>query len=121
MRFTKIVAAIERAYLAERLRAQTETGVLRSLTYATIAAVLLMNVASCSLVTLKSPEKPLSTRDLNARILTHEFSARLSPPSHRAPTTLPPALRIPPCNSIAFAGRSPRRARASMRRARSHP
>ncbi|HEX4647846.1 MAG TPA: hypothetical protein VH111_03390 [Steroidobacteraceae bacterium] len=32
-------------------------------------------VAGCSLVSLKTPERPLSTRDLNARILTREFSA----------------------------------------------
>lgn len=40
------------------------------------AAALLLGLASCSLVTLKSPEKPLSARDLNARVLTHEFAAR---------------------------------------------
>ncbi len=39
-------------------------------------AALMMVTAGCSLVSLKSPEKPLSTRDLNARVLTHEFSAR---------------------------------------------
>jgi hypothetical protein len=75
MRFTKIVAAIEGTCLAQRHRAQTETRMVRSLTYATIAALFLTNVASCSLISIKSPEKPLSTRDLNARILTHEFSA----------------------------------------------
>jgi hypothetical protein len=37
-------------------------------------AALCVGVASCSLVSWKSPEKPLSTRDLNARILTHEYS-----------------------------------------------
>jgi hypothetical protein len=31
-------------------------------------------VEGCSLVSLKSPERPLSTRDLNTRILTREFS-----------------------------------------------
>ena len=31
-------------------------------------------VAGCSLVSLKTPERPLSNRDLNARILTREFS-----------------------------------------------
>src|SRR5205807_455385 len=31
-------------------------------------------VAGCSLVSLKTPERPLSSRDLNARILTREFS-----------------------------------------------
>ena len=39
-------------------------------------AAVLLSLAGCSLVTLKSPEKPLSARDLNARILTHEFAAR---------------------------------------------
>src|SRR3981189_3325531 len=38
-------------------------------------AALLAGVGGCSLVTLKSPERPLSTRDLNARILTREYSA----------------------------------------------
>ncbi len=37
---------------------------------------LLLSLAGCSWVTLKTPEKPLSARDLNARILTHEFAAR---------------------------------------------
>ncbi len=35
-----------------------------------------MAVAGCSLLTLKSPERPLSARDLNARILTRELAAR---------------------------------------------
>jgi hypothetical protein len=34
---------------------------------------VLASLGGCSLVTIKSPEKPLSTRDLNARILTHEY------------------------------------------------
>jgi hypothetical protein len=38
-------------------------------------AALLASLAACSLVSLKSPEKPLSARDLNARILTREYSA----------------------------------------------
>jgi DNA-binding transcriptional MerR regulator len=38
------------------------------------AAAVLLCVAACSLVTVKSPERPLSSRDLNARILTREFS-----------------------------------------------
>ena len=40
-----------------------------------VVVLLIASVASCSLVSLKSPEKPLSTRDLNARILTREYSA----------------------------------------------
>jgi hypothetical protein len=39
------------------------------------AAALLLGVGGCSLFSLKSPERPLSTRDLNARILTREYSA----------------------------------------------
>jgi len=34
----------------------------------------LLTLASCSLLTLKSPERPLPARDLNARILTRELS-----------------------------------------------
>jgi hypothetical protein len=48
---------------------------LRSLLRAATCAVLLASIASCSLVSVKSPEKPLSARDLNARLLTHEYSA----------------------------------------------
>lgn len=33
-------------------------------------------LAGCSLISLKSPERPLSARDLNARILSRELSAR---------------------------------------------
>jgi len=38
--------------------------------------LLLASIAGCSLISLKSPEKPLSKRDLDARILTREYSAR---------------------------------------------
>src|SRR5207248_8765755 len=38
------------------------------------AAALLLCVAGCSLISLKTPERPLSSRDLNARILAREFS-----------------------------------------------
>jgi hypothetical protein len=39
-----------------------------------LAAALLLNAAGCSLVSLK--ERPLSARDLNARVLTREYSAQ---------------------------------------------
>jgi hypothetical protein len=35
---------------------------------------LLLTVAGCSLLSIKSPERPLAPRDLNARILTRELS-----------------------------------------------
>lgn len=38
--------------------------------------VLSLALSSCSLVSLKSPERPLAPRDLNARILTRELSAQ---------------------------------------------
>jgi len=39
-------------------------------------AAVLAVLVGCSLVTLKTPERPLSTRDLNARLLTRELSAQ---------------------------------------------
>ncbi len=41
-----------------------------------LCAALSGVLASCSLISLKSPERPLSPRDLNARILTRELSAQ---------------------------------------------
>ncbi len=38
--------------------------------------VLTLALSSCSLISLKTPERPLSARDLNARILTRELSAQ---------------------------------------------
>jgi len=58
------------------LRSATGAIAALRLTGRSALAALLLSLAGCSLVTLKSPEKPLSTRDLNARILTHEFAAR---------------------------------------------
>ncbi|HWZ61441.1 MAG TPA: hypothetical protein VNX02_00345 [Steroidobacteraceae bacterium] len=37
---------------------------------------LALSTPGCSLISLKSPERPLSARDLNARILTRELSAQ---------------------------------------------
>jgi hypothetical protein len=51
------------------------TSRFRSASRAAACVVLLASIASCSLISVKSPEKPLSTRDLNARLLTHEYSA----------------------------------------------
>jgi hypothetical protein len=48
---------------------------MRALTFLALG-ILAAGVSGCSLISLRSPEKPLSTRDLNARILTHEYSAR---------------------------------------------
>lgn len=45
---------------------------------ATGMLTLLALLSGCSLVSLKSPERPLSTRDLNARIATRQFSAELT-------------------------------------------
>jgi len=47
-----------------------------------LAAAAMMTVlallSGCSLVSLKSPERPLSTRDLNARIATRQFSVEFT-------------------------------------------
>ena len=47
---------------------------LRSWFLCTLTVVLCVGVVGCSLVSLKSPERPLSPQDLNARFLTREFS-----------------------------------------------
>jgi hypothetical protein len=60
---------------AKRSAPAASVGTLLALLRVAALAVLIASVASCSLISLKSPEKPLSTRDLNARILTHEYSA----------------------------------------------
>jgi hypothetical protein len=39
-------------------------------------AVLLSGLTSCSLISLKTPEVPLSTRDLNARLLTRDQASQ---------------------------------------------
>jgi hypothetical protein len=68
--------AEQRLYPTSRFRSPPYRGaaLLRSLRRAAACAVLLASIASCSLISVKSPEKPLSTRDLNARLLTHEYS-----------------------------------------------
>ena len=38
-------------------------------------AAMLAGAGGCSLLSIKSPERPLSARDMNARILTREYSA----------------------------------------------
>src|SRR5690348_3918662 len=58
-----------------RVSATGARAALRLAGRSTLAA-LSLSLASCSWVTLKSPEKPLSARDLNTRILTNEFAAR---------------------------------------------
>jgi hypothetical protein len=54
----------------------TRTGIIRVLGRLAAFSVLTAAAAGCSLISLKSPEKPLSPRDLQARILTREYSAR---------------------------------------------
>ncbi|HEY6823444.1 MAG TPA: hypothetical protein VI195_03320 [Steroidobacteraceae bacterium] len=46
----------------------------RTASAALTALLILASFAGCSLVSIKSPEKPLSTRDMNARILTRELT-----------------------------------------------
>jgi hypothetical protein len=43
---------------------------------AAACATVLASLAGCSLLSIKSPERPLSPRDLNARILTRQLSAQ---------------------------------------------
>jgi hypothetical protein len=64
-----------------------------------VLAALATSLASCSLLSIKSPEKPLSPRDFNARILAHEFAARFDSGVERsadevAAGTEDPAIRM---------------------------
>jgi len=52
-------------------------GGVGSLAAAGMMTVLAL-LSGCSLVSLKSPERPLSTRDLNARIATRQFSVEFT-------------------------------------------
>lgn len=52
-----------------------KAGIVRRLASHAAFGALMASVAGCSLISLKSPEKPLSPRDLQARILTREYSA----------------------------------------------
>jgi hypothetical protein len=52
-----------------------DSSVYRNRMRALAAPVVILCLAGCSLVSFKSPERPLSSRDLNARILTREYSA----------------------------------------------
>jgi hypothetical protein len=48
----------------------------RRASVAVLGCVLLLGGAGCSLISLKSPERPLSTQDLNARLLTRELASQ---------------------------------------------
>jgi hypothetical protein len=48
------------------------------------ALCVLTGLASCSLISIKSPERPLSTRDMNARILTREATTHFLEASARS-------------------------------------
>jgi hypothetical protein len=54
----------------------SRAGIIRALAGWAAFGVLMAAAAGCSLISLKSPEKPLSARDLETRILTREYSAR---------------------------------------------
>src|SRR6516164_2117191 len=52
------------------------------------AALLLAALAGCSLVSFKSPERPLSARDMNARILTRELTTHFLETNARSMETI---------------------------------
>jgi hypothetical protein len=53
-----------------------------------LGCALLLGGAGCSLVSLKTPEHPLSARDLNARILTRELAAQFQTAVTRSAATI---------------------------------
>jgi hypothetical protein len=56
------------------VRAARQVRLARARVALTALGVLVAGLPGCSLISIKSPEKPLSARDLNARVLTHEYS-----------------------------------------------
>jgi len=51
---------------------------------AVTALLILLSCTGCSLISIKSPERPLSTRDMNARILTRELTTHFLEASARS-------------------------------------
>ncbi len=49
-----------------------------------LALFALLAVSGCSLISIKSPERPLSTRDMNARVLTRETTTHFLEASARS-------------------------------------
>jgi len=90
----------------------TGAALCRALAWIAALLALLECAAGCSLISLKSPEKPLSTRDLNARILTREYSAHFisavgQTADDIASATTDPGMRTDALRwKIAAAGRS---------------
>ena len=60
-----------------------------------LCGALSLALTSCSLISLKSPERPLSPRDLNARILTRELSAQFVTSVSRCADDIAAAERDP--------------------------
>jgi hypothetical protein len=50
--------------------------------------LLLVSLTGCSLISIKSPERPLSERDMNARILTRELTTHFLEESARSADTI---------------------------------
>jgi hypothetical protein len=94
----------------------TSTGIVRTLVRFAGTGVLMASAVGCSLISLKSPEKPLSPRDLHARILTREYSGRFIGAVQQsadgiAAGTEDPAIRLNALRwKIAAAGKSQRAA-----------
>jgi hypothetical protein len=59
------------------------SSLIRALAASLAALGVLAGLAACSLISIKSPEKPLSTRDMNARILTRETTTHFLEASAR--------------------------------------
>jgi hypothetical protein len=71
----------------------TEQGSLRRLWARRLSCIaasvaVLTGVAGCSLISLKTPEKPLSTQDLNTRILTREQTSQFRTEVERCATNI---------------------------------
>ena len=84
-----------------------------------LCVALLPGLAACSLLTIRTPDKPLPQRELNARMLTREFAASFSAKVEVAADGIAATIRR--CNSMRCAGSWVHPGRASMRRRKWRP
>ena len=108
--------APHKQFPAEGAPLVTSAGIVRTLARFAGTGVLMASAVGCSLISLKSPEKPLPPRDLQARMLTREYSGHFIGAVQQtaddiAAGTDDPAIRLNALRwKIAAAGKSQRAA-----------
>src|SRR5215469_644011 len=81
---------------------------------------VLAGLAGCSLISLKSPEKPLTTQELNARILTREQTSQFLTAVERSAQSIVTTEQDQVCSRTHCAGSSRHCRRAAAPKRSSH-